>query len=289
MDRWSRRRSGVRPRVHRGRATSTAAVVTALILLLTAAGCPKATVPQARSALEGFEQLVQQGDTSLDDLLRQRRALEEIPTAQFSEADLTVRSRLLAQSDDLLADTVALDVDGMVRTQLGQLEAQAADIAETATIGTDDPTFVQDFTAVTKDVVVGAACDEILDVIAPDQTPDEPGEGSDWDDAAQEAYDKLLARWNGPTFVNLVDWAYYSQSVAEDGEQLAENLVADPTEYVQFASAPPVQRALVVYLRTCYSPPRGFRPVGLRAFSNCRVRIARLSLALPAMQRVQCG
>jgi hypothetical protein len=231
-------------------------VVAILFGTLTACGGTRAA---AQSALDDLIRIGQQSSKSVDDIARQQRILRNLPEGDFSADDFARRTAVLAESDGWLAAAVVRDVDSAVATNLATLSEHADEIA-TASAQTSDRAFLQDLAEVTEDLVMGFACDAVLDVVAPDDKPDEPGQWSKAEDAAQEAYDKLSARWRGPTFVDLVNWVYYADSVAEDGNQLADALLDHPEEYVDFATVPAVQRAFVVYLRTCYSPPKPFTP-----------------------------
>lgn len=238
---------------------ATAGVVAVIVLVVLLGGCRGGTNATAKSALSGLAGVGDDVGASADDILRRQQELRGLPDEAFSADDLARRSTLLAQSDGWLAAAVVAEVDDAVALELQRVSTAAGEVVSRATNITDQA-FRRDFATVTEELVVGAACGAILDRLAPEEQPAEAGKGSAWVDAAQEGYDKLAARWSGPSFVNLVNWTYYATSVMDDSEQLVEALIDHPEEYVRFAAAPEVRRVLVVYLRTCYSPPKAFTP-----------------------------
>ena len=257
MDRLICRGGGVHGAAQRRRTGARLAGVIVLVLLLE--GCRGGTTSGAKGAMGALAGIGDDATASADDIARLQQRLSSLDQNAFSADDWARRTAVLEQSDEWLATRVAAEVDAAVAARTGLVGASADEIV-TASAQTTNQAFLRDFAAITKDLVVGAACKKILDQVAPDQRPDDPGKGSDWADAAQEAHDKLIAGWASASFRRLVDWDYYARSVSEAGTQFARAVMDDPDAYVDFATVPAVQRAVVVYLRTCYSPPRLFAP-----------------------------
>jgi hypothetical protein len=97
----------------------------------------------------------------------------------------------------------------------------------------------------------------LLDQVAP--APDEPGEHKAWTDPVQEVVDRMIERrWNPPgpdRWGRFVAWQTYVTGIVQDADQLANALVADPSQTTLFLR-PPVQRAAMAYARFCYPTPK---------------------------------
>lgn len=159
--------------------------------------------------------------------------------------------------DVQLAEALASEIDPLIRAQYQQLDQRAVRVVDTAVPlqpeNLPDRYNVQE---VTKELIVDAACQVVLDQIAPDQQPEEPGKGSAWTDPAMAAAEKLRARGKLSLAADAMAWVDYGQSVLEDGAQVADAVLADPDPYIRLGTRPPVARAIVVYARMCYAPPR---------------------------------
>ena len=240
---------------------SVVAACLSVALLLTAAACGGGTSKAAKAALEGLDGLVVAGKSSpLDDLARQRETLRKLPDSAFSKEDLALRSKLLSRSGSILVDLHVQLIDQNVSTQLGKLSEQA-NLIQTAVLskaGTWPDSFRTDFRNATKEVITDVACGLILDQIAPEQRPEEPGQATPAEQAGSQLLQKLASRWTPTSYKNLVNWIEYAESVATDAGQLALNLDGYSDLYLQALSNPGVRKAVVVYLRTCYSPPKPF-------------------------------
>jgi hypothetical protein len=240
---------------------SMAATCLCVVLLLSTAACGGGTSKSAQSALRAVDDLVGAGKTTpLDDLARQRETLRSLPDSAFSAEDLKLRNSLLTRSGSLLVDLHVTLIDNTVRTQLGKL-TERANLIRTAVLSrtaTWPETFRTDFTNATKEVITEVACGLILDQIAPEQRPSEPGAASTAEKAGTQLLQKLASRWVPTSYQRLVDWQEYAESVATDADQLALNLDGYSEVYIRALSNPGVRKAVVVYLRTCYSPPKPF-------------------------------
>ncbi|TFD72726.1 hypothetical protein [Cryobacterium gelidum] len=204
----------------------------------------------------------------IDDVVEARNSLKGIADEQLSPDDLKLRNRLLTSTETMLADNdiatlrLAADVvDARYASYSPQLQAGADGVVEatlTPSVYSGSSKFREDFEEVTAELVVDAACQGIFNVIVPDERPEEPGRGSEWTNAGTQAVAKLVARqWTSNTFVTVVNWAYYAQSIGEQGEQLAASTRDAPdSNAVQLLARPPVAKALIQYSRLCYSPPR---------------------------------
>jgi hypothetical protein len=116
--------------------------------------------------------------------------------------------------------------------------------------------FLADFTDVTKEVTTAVACGKILDRLAPTERPTEPGATTHGDLAAQEAVVKMASRrWPAAGYQWLVDWTYYIQSVKKDAHQFAQNIGGYSTDHLDALGNLVLRKAVLVYLRTCYTPP----------------------------------
>ena len=246
----------------RTRWSTTRRALVGVVVLVLVSACGGGTSSAGKAALRGLGGLGDEAGASADDILRQQRQLRSLSDDVFSNADLERRATLLASSDAWLARAVVTEVDRTVAAAVAEAAASAEQVAAQSALS-GDRTFLQDLSEVTKDVLIGQACGVVLDQLAPDERPEQPGKGSKWEEPAQEAVDKLVAaRWPFAFVRAAVQWTYYSRSVVKDGEQVAAALSDDPGAYVQFAASPAVSRAAVVYLRTCYDPPRPFAPRG---------------------------
>ncbi len=210
---------------------------------------------------------------SADDLAAARSALDDIPTTEFSADDLKLREDLLGRFSTALADldsgtirTAEAAVDNMYASNLAQLQADVETIvaqSANAEVLAANSRFRDDLLEVTHELVVDAACKTILDTIAPQDQPDEPGRGSTWRDPSEEVINRLIARgWNKGSFERVVEWVSYGESIGEDGAQLAKALRNDPalqSEYLNLLARPQVRTAVIEYLRLCYSTPASLR------------------------------
>lgn len=107
------------------------------------------------------------------------------------------------------------------------------------------------------DIIRAVACGKILDQIAPDERPTEPGAATPTERATREAVDKLAARrWATASLI--VNWDYYLESVLEGATQFAQGVDGLSTTYIAALGNPGVPKAVVVYLRTCYTSPKPF-------------------------------
>jgi hypothetical protein len=236
-----------------------------LLTLCTACG---STTSVARSALRQVDEVLDVAEPQIDDVMKARSSLEEIPSASFSADDLARRDQLLSSSSRFLADfdaaalrSAADAIDTRYANYLPELQT-GADGLVTQTLApsvySSSPGFKEELEEVTKELVVDAACQRVFDTIVPDERPEEPGRGSDWVDAGSQAIIKLVARrWTRDTFVDTVNWTYYAQSITDQGQQLAASTREIPAlESIVLLSQPPVKQAVLQYLRLCYSPPR---------------------------------
>jgi hypothetical protein len=250
----------------KGAACAGAALVCGLVLTLcTACG---GTTSVARSALRQVDDVLDVAAPQVDDLMKARKSLEEIPPGSFSADDLARRDRLLSSSDTFLAEfdsatlrSAADAIDTRFANYLPELQTGTDGlVAQTLTpsVYSSSPGFKEELEEVTRELVVDAACQQVFDTIVPDERPKEPGLGSDWVDAGSQAIVKLVARrWTQETFVDTVDWTYYAQSITDQGQQLAASTREAPdSDIIVLLSQPSVKPAVLQYLRLCYSPPR---------------------------------
>jgi hypothetical protein len=231
-------------------------------LMSTIGACGQATKPAAKTAIETVADTVGAGKkTPPDDLTRQRAALLNFPDEWFSTEDLAVRNALLQRSETLLIDLTVSFIDDAVKAQTNNLALQVMPVRKNvlSLTATWPQQFLADFTDVTKEVTTAVACGKILDRLAPTERPAEPGAASDGELAAQEAQTKLAARrWPTAAYQWLVDWSYYVQSVKKDAGQFALNIDGYSTAHIDALGNPGLRKAVLVYLRTCYTPPKSF-------------------------------
>jgi hypothetical protein len=247
-----------RPGALRRRRLITA--ITGTILLATCmAGCG-GTESGARAALSDFRTVVHDNG-SADEVLREYGALKKYPRNSFSDEDWAVRNQLGARADAGLLRSATTIVDAAVARQATELHQQAEQVASGALLSNVQPKFAQDLREVTEEMMVNVGCGAILDRMAPEERPDEAGLAGLQAEATTpqaEALVKLVARsWNRLSVIRIVNWAYYTNAVIEGATRYASALSdADPPQLYLNVSRPPVQRALAVYLRTCYRPPK---------------------------------
>jgi hypothetical protein len=230
-----------------------------LALLLSASSCVRVTAPHAADAMQGARGAIQ-NKAPLDDMLSRRRTLANLPREEFTDEDWAARLALLKQIDEAIMAATISDTDAAIATQAPGVANDAAAITAQTTAADVNREFVADLQEVTVDAVKSVACDEMLNVLAPDETPPEPGAASTPEQAAEAALTKLGARWTGVG--EAVDWLLYANSVATAAQRYAESIDGYSTERVPNPNPgavlvrPQVARAAVVYLRACYSPPK---------------------------------
>ena len=236
-----------------------------VILLLGTTGCGPTAQQAGRTGASRADDAIRaldnalNGNRSTDDLLRQGDDLADLPRGKFTEEQWAARNRLLQSTDQAIMSQSVTRVDATVSAARATAAQDAAQIAPAVAApgAAADAPFMADLAAVTEEAIVEVACGLILDTLAPEEQPAEPGLGADVADAAQGAITKLVARrWQLQTFQHLVDWANYTQSVAEDADQFAQASGGYSAETIDLLARPEVRQAVVVYLRTCYSPPR---------------------------------
>lgn len=228
-------------------------------------GCGATTKPAAKSALTAMDDILKVGQKApLDDLSRQSADLRNLPDGFFSKPDLAKRNALLVRSESLVVDLSILGIDTALVSQkvVGSQQAKLITTSALSTSTTWKQKFVTDFTEVTTEVITDVACGKILDQIAPDQQPTIPGAATPAESATQDAVAKLAARqWPATGYRDLVDWVEYVESVAKNAEQFAQAIDGYSATYIVALGNPGVRKAVLVYLRTCYSPPKPF-PAG---------------------------
>lgn len=228
-----------------------------VLLLATVTGCPWQKT--SATATKALATMTRAADSDADDLLRQNKTLIGLPKNDFTDEDWVIRTRALQEAEPFVLDAAADTVDASL---VGAYRSAATEAASTAskslTTTTAKQEFLTDLTEVTKDQAISVACGNILDVLAPDDRPAEPGAWSEVQDVVEEVIVKLVTRgWARASVEGAVDWGYYTTSVTEDAERFVAAADGYSTQtVVQLLGRPPVQRALMVYLRTCYSPPR---------------------------------
>jgi hypothetical protein len=241
-----------------------------LVCALVLARCTACggTAQGAKSILVRAGQVLDGAAPQINDVTKARNSLKEIPDTQLSPDDLNLRNRLLTSTETILTeyDTTALRlaagvVDEHFADYVPQLQAGADRVVEVTlapSVYAGTPKFREELEEVTVELVVDTACQSIFDVMVPDERPEEPGRGSDWTDAGAQAVIKLVARrWTRDSFVNVVNWAFYAQSISDQGAQLAASTRdSRDSNALQLFARPPVNKAVIQYLRLCYSPPR---------------------------------
>jgi hypothetical protein len=235
-------------------------VVAICLTAVLLAGCG-GTKPAAKSALQGMDDVLKAGKSApLDDLSRQSDDLRNLPEDYFSKEDLARRNTLLRRSETLMLDLTVLGIDSAVLTQKAANPERANLIRQKvlSTATTWNQKFVKDFQEVTEEIITDVACGQILDQIAPDQKPEDPGADTPAESAAQEAVDKLVLRQWPTGYQHLVNWTSYIASVTTDANQFAQAIDGFSTLQIAALGNPGVRKAVVVYLRTCYSPPKPF-------------------------------
>jgi hypothetical protein len=177
---------------------------------------------------------------------------------ELSDEDLALQHRLLLATDQRILAYVSTAMDARASRARSTADAAARLTASAAVVVRQvPPKFVQDLEQVTQDVVQEQACQDVMDQLA--APPDQAGGGQAWPDLVTEVVDRMVTAkgWARPPdqWSRFIDWADYVSGVDQDALQLADALVADPSDIELFAR-PPIRRAALAYARFCYAPPR---------------------------------
>lgn len=254
-------------------------VASALAGVLICAGCSGGTTRTAGTALDNLGTAVRSaaGGTDeavdvADDLKRHVDTLESIGTDEFSESDLARRTRMLEDAREALRQAdIALVREAEHAADLfateevvGYADELARDVVVRTTYGhTTNQDFIAKLEQRTAEVVREAACDAVLDALAPEeaQESDIGRLRKDWVDPSLEVAERLAGQ-DGFRIARLADWVATAQYVSEV-TAAAEQVAANYDEYdlqnprlIELAARPPVRHGFVLYLRTCFSPPR---------------------------------
>ena len=257
---------------------SPTTVAGCLCLVLLVSGCGGGAGEAARASMTGADETVTAGAAAgvvakvppgvLDDIARPPGRLPAPPRPWFPDEDWVPPHRFPPPRGPILPGsprsvrTVAAETDAALARQTPIVDRNAAQIvADTGPPAEQvQQRFLQDVQEVTKDMVIASACSKILDTLAPEERPEEPGKGATWQHTAERAMStavtSLAHKWRPSTWTHLIQWHKYAESVEEDAEQLVQGIDGYSPELVAVAGSPDVRKALVVYLRTCYSPPR---------------------------------
>lgn len=174
----------------------------------------------------------------------------------LSDEERALQSQLLAQTDQRVLRLSTAAMDQLASSAERTAGDTAKSTAETAVKRPVKPTFAQDLTDVTEELVKEHACQLVLDQVAP--APEEPGKSQSWTDLPAEVVGRMVSkRWARPShkWDEFLAWDQYVAGVAEDGSRVAKSLLADDSTIELFAR-PSVQRAALAYARFCYATPR---------------------------------
>ncbi len=215
------------------------------------------SIPGGSAALAALQRALASGSRA--DLVRSSTLVLRLPRSAFTDAQWAARLSLFRSGAARIANAAAFRVDVSLWSPLRTVTREAFSTASSALVQRVNPRFLDDLAEVTKEATISLACGRVLDVLAPVERPFVQGEGeSDIQDVFEEALTKLGARWGGrASVVRVIDWAYYGASLSDDADQFLASTNAYSTwRFPYLVGRPPVSRALWVYVRTCYSPPR---------------------------------
>ncbi|GAA1838767.1 hypothetical protein GCM10009714_20880 [Microlunatus capsulatus] len=222
----------------------------ALMILLTAAGCPAGALDEALKAAKAVER-----SSSTREVDDGSRALRDLNPAKLDPAQRQVRQQQLAVVDGVLERAAGAEVQSGAAAADLQIPTLADETAALVTPPDSRPDFLADVRAETREQIKSAACDTLLNAAAPEQTPDPSGEGAA--KYATQAIEHLQVTWALPGSLQQVHgWARWTQGVVEDAQQVQAAVEANPQTYVNYATKPPVLRGTIAYARYCYARPR---------------------------------
>ena len=261
------------------RARSPLRAVIAVCLLLALGACRPVVVEttaeaaqrlaqaekRARAAVESWEQL---GSVkmSLDDL-------NGIPREDLSIQDAERRTALIRQLgrrlDEGTLRLATLDADTASRNANAMVSQLSAQTLDRLSPNLEPDGLGSAIVKMTEDALKGAACDAVLQDLAPDQRPAIGGTAPEPYSLAKDfpvkAAEELAKDWQAFTVGDLLynargafllKWSNWFGSDIEDGDQVASAIAADPGAYIQLALRPPVQRTALAYARFCYATPQ---------------------------------
>jgi hypothetical protein len=228
------------------RARAIAASAIAAAVLLTAA-CGPSSLSELRTVLRQTRGMSKQ-------LLKDARAVKRL--SGLSGKDRALQHSLLIQADQRIVGQAVDDMDRRILV-VNVVTNDGKQTADAALTDVDlGQKFLDDLEEVTRELVKGTACQEVLDLVS--SPPDVLGETKTWTDAKDELIGRMLLKgWGGVPlgrWNQYIDWVLYGQGVAEDAIQVKDSLLAGSTNIERFAS-PPMQRAAVAYARYCYATP----------------------------------
>lgn len=211
--------------------------------------------------MSDIERLLTPGSRGTQALEEGISRLRGLPSETLSSDEAATWHGLSSQFDSSF--TVVLERAAQEAAQ--RADSQAADLSqqvETSSLleGVGD-TFLTEFVAETKKQIKSAACDTILNALAPEQRSkarpqsSDGGAGTSARDYAGAALDALRSRYSTASLKRVVDWVTWFQKVLTDGQQVSGAVEANPSAYVMFANQPAVQRGVYAYIKFCYAPP----------------------------------
>jgi hypothetical protein len=233
------------------RAARLAALTLVLLLTLTAAGYPSASF---RDAVWAARRAAQSSHT-VKDIMAGGKALQEVNPSSLSSSQQALRQRWLTTLDQNLEQILvaaALQRAANADRQAAQL---APVTAESALRQKVYQSFLDSLKEQTREAIKSAACDQILNALAPDQRTQANPSWSGAHIYAADASGILAKSWAPASVRQAVDWSEWSQKVVKDGQQVARAVEANPGDYV-YLGRPPVQRGVIAYTKYCYSLPR---------------------------------
>lgn len=239
------------------RATCIVSLCVALLFALS--GCPAKSTPAGRQALDTFESFLRGGsNANLADITRRSSDLSGLSRSMFTADDLARRDDLLRQADSRIVSLATLEIDLAARSAESESGVDATRWTWNVVAPRYQNTkFMDDLNEVTQEAIIDVGCEFILDNVAPDKRPVDPGMATDVEEAVYQAMGKMLARsWGWDFLQDAVEWEMYTQSIVEDANQFASAVSGSSPQMIVLFTRPEVNRALLVYLRTCYSPPR---------------------------------
>lgn len=234
---------------HAVRGTKVVLVTVALALLLTGARC---TGREFDDALKAAQKVENAG--SVKELEDGGRKLRDLDRASLSASQAQQRQQVLSALDRQLDARIGSELAHATAAADQQIPALAAQTAASAPVSNPRSDFLADLRAETADQIKAAACDTLLNAVAPDQTPDPDHEGAEKCPAA--AIRHLSVKWRLPVQLQAVlAWAEWTQGVVKDGKQVQAAVEADPQAYLPYFTRPQVVRGTVAYTKYCYARP----------------------------------
>ncbi|MHA7305497.1 hypothetical protein ACX80E_09670 [Arthrobacter sp. TMN-49] len=212
-------------------------------------------------ALKEFEVLTKSSSVQLDDFLKYRKRVVDLPETVLTADEQALRVSLYRSSDTLLATLTTTELDASVAVARAEATVAARRLAENAAPPNSPASFFADLKQATKEVIEEQGCELVLDSIAPPARPSDGGsDGAAETNPAFKVIQKLSQRWTRTSLDQTLQWVEYGESIAADAQQFASAVAVNQGDYVQFLSRPQVLRAAAAYLRACYAPPRPISP-----------------------------